>query len=89
MVREGQVAEVEALSELGVFGTWVTQDGRVLLNEQVCCLGAKHNGCRCRDVCTGVCHHAASDQLQKACMDGISSRQHAECFRPLMHQRRS
>lgn len=43
MVREGKVAEVEALSELGVFGTWVTQDGRVLLNERVCCLLAKHS----------------------------------------------
>ena len=34
MVREGSVSEVEALSELGVFGSYVEVDGRVVLNAQ-------------------------------------------------------
>jgi glutathione synthase len=34
MVREGSVAEVDALSELGVFGSYVAVGGRVLLNAQ-------------------------------------------------------
>jgi glutathione synthase len=34
MVREGDVSEVDALSELGVFGSYVAVDGRMLLNAQ-------------------------------------------------------
>lgn len=35
MVRGGEVAEVEALSELGIFGTYLSRRGEVLLNKQV------------------------------------------------------
>jgi len=34
MVRKGEVIEVEALSELGVFGTYLSRHGQVLLNKQ-------------------------------------------------------
>ena len=29
MVREGKVVEVDTLSELGIFGTYVSRDGKV------------------------------------------------------------
>lgn len=34
MVRQGQATEVDALSELGIFGTFVRRGGRVLLNRE-------------------------------------------------------